>query len=160
MAKFCTYCGAEVNENAVICTKCGCPIPKLDNYNDDFGQKIEVIDVISKRIRTNGIIWIAVGLLQIFLGIFINWILIIVGVLNLISSSQDLKYSKTFPKNPVGIVSKVEPLILPIIVLIYNFFIGGVIGVVGSIYYLVAVRGYVLENKQIFCEIEKKHNLE
>ena len=28
MAKFCTHCGSEVNENATVCLKCGCAIPR------------------------------------------------------------------------------------------------------------------------------------
>ena len=26
MAKYCTHCGSEVNENAVVCINCGCPV--------------------------------------------------------------------------------------------------------------------------------------
>lgn len=26
MSKFCSYCGAEVNDNAVVCIKCGCAV--------------------------------------------------------------------------------------------------------------------------------------
>ncbi len=26
MAKYCTHCGSEINENAVVCIKCGCAI--------------------------------------------------------------------------------------------------------------------------------------
>lgn len=148
MARYCTYCGNEVNENAVVCVKCGCAIPQVNN-------KPSVVDVVSKRIKTNGIIWIVVAAIQILLGLVGAWFLLLVGVLNLVSSIQDLKYSKAFPKNPTGIIAKVKPLAGPIITLIYNLLIGGVIGVIGSVYYLVAVRGYVLENEQAFLEIER-----
>ena len=47
-----------------------------------------------------------------------------------------------------------KPLTGPIITLIYNLLIGGVIGVAGSIYYFAAVRGYVMENEQAFLELE------
>ena len=30
MAKYCTHCGNEVNEDAVICIHCGCEIPKSE----------------------------------------------------------------------------------------------------------------------------------
>ncbi|MDO4757371.1 MAG: zinc ribbon domain-containing protein, partial [Parabacteroides sp.] len=156
MARFCTHCGNEVNENAVVCVKCGCAIPNTNTYSNSFVKTNSVVDVISQRIKTNGIIWIVIGVIQIILGISVNWLLLIVGVLNLISSIQDLNYSQSFPKNPVGIVAKVKPLTSSIITLIYNLLIGGVIGVAGSIYYLVAVRGYVLENERTFCEIENQ----
>lgn len=156
MARFCTHCGNEVNENAVICVKCGCAIPDTKAYGHNFTQRNSVVDVISQRIKTNGIIWIVIGAIQIILGLSVNWLLLIVGILNLISSIQDLNYSQSFPKNPVGIVAKVKPLTSAIITLIYNLLIGGVIGAAGSIYYLVAVRGYVLENERTFCEIENQ----
>ena len=66
MARYCTYCGNEVNENAVVCVKCGCAIPQANNqtgqrFSQTYG-KPSVVDVISKRIKTNGIIWIVVAL--------------------------------------------------------------------------------------------------
>lgn len=158
MARFCTHCGNEVNENAVVCIKCGCAIPRAQPFTSSqatpFPAPQDIVNTISQRIHTNGIIWIVIGAIQILLGIAGNWIILIVGVLNLISSIQDINYSKSFPANPVGIVSKVKPLTGPIITLIYNLIIGGVIGVAGSIYYFVAVRGYVVENEQAFLEIE------
>ena len=65
-----------------------------------------------------------------------------------------MQYSKTLLENPTGIVAKFEPLTGPIITLIYNLIIGGVIGVVGSIYYFVAIRNYVMENKRSFCDLD------
>lgn len=159
MARYCTYCGNEVNENAVVCVKCGCAIPQVSNITAHGFQPIygkqSIIDVISNRIKTNGIIWTVIAGIQIFLGLFGAWPFLIVSILNLVSSIQDLKYSKKFPQNPAGIVAKVKPLAGSIITLVYNLLIGGVIGVIGSIYYLVAVRGYVLENEQAFLEIER-----
>ena len=65
-----------------------------------------------------------------------------------------MKYSKTLHENPTGIVAKFEPITGPVITLIYNLIIGGVIGVVGSIYYFVAIRNYVMENKQFFVSLD------
>ena len=168
MAKFCTHCGNEVNENAVVCVKCGCAIPKTQTFTNGqstqfsqgtpFSSNPNIVNTISQRIQMNGIIWIVIGAIQIILGIFANWVMLIVGVLNLISAMQDINYSKSFSLTPVGIVNKVKPLTGAIITLIYNLLIGGVIGVAGSIYYFVAVRGYVLENEQAFLEIENLHN--
>ncbi len=34
--KFCQHCGSEINENAVVCVKCGCSVsnmPAVDNTN-------------------------------------------------------------------------------------------------------------------------------
>ena len=84
--------------------------------------------------------------------------MLIVGVLNIISSIQDMKYSKILLENPTGIVAKFEPITGPIITLVYNLVIGGVIGVVGSIYYFVAIRNYVMENKQFFASLDAENN--
>lgn len=158
MARFCTHCGNEVNESAVVCIKCGCAIPREQPFTSrqtsPFSPSQDIVNTITQRIHTNGIIWIVIATIQILLGVFANWIFLIVGVLNLVSSIQDINYSKSFPLNPIGIVSKMKPLTGPIITLIYNLLIGGVIGVAGSIYYFVAVRGYVMENEQGFLELE------
>lgn len=161
MARYCTYCGNEVNENAVVCVKCGCAIPGASTHSSQGGYThvtpVSIVDTITQRIKTNGIIWIVISAIQILLGIFLNWTFLIVGVLNLVSSIQDLKYSKEFPNRPVGIVAKVKPIATAIVVLVYNLIVGGIIGVAGSIYYFVAVRSYVLENEQAFLEIENQY---
>ena len=84
--------------------------------------------------------------------------MLIVGVLNIVSSIQDMQYSKTLLENPTGIVPKFEPIVRPIITLVYNLVIGGVIGVVGSIYYFFAIRNYVMENKQFFESLDAEKN--
>ncbi len=158
MARYCTYCGNEVNENAVVCVKCGCAIPGTSTRSGQAGYtpSASLVDTITQRIKTNGIIWIVIAVIQILMGILWNWTFLIVGMLNLFSSIQDLNYSKVFPNNPVGIVAKIKPLGGAIVTLVYNLVVGGIIGVAGSIYYLVAVRGYVLENEQAFMEIENQ----
>ena len=82
----------------------------------------------------------------------------IIGVLNIISAVQDMEYSKTLLEKPNGIVAKFENLTGPVITLVYNLVIGGIIGVVGSIYYFLAIRNYVMENKQIFASLDAENN--
>ena len=168
MAKFCPNCGSQANDNAFFCMRCGCAIHTTQPFtetqftqytrNNHFTQIQSIVSIISQRINTSGMIWLVIGALQILLGIFMNFNLLIVGIFNLATSIQDIKYSKTFPLYPVGIVNRVKPLTSSIISLIYNLIIGGVIGVAGSIYYFVAVRGYVLEHEQEFLAIENQHN--
>lgn len=153
----CPQCGSEMNEKTVVCIKCGCAIPNTDTYRD--GKTIEndsIVRGVSQRIKINGIIWVVIGITQILWGLFVNWYVLVVGVMNIVSAVQDLNYSRLFPQNPVGIVDKVKPLVSSIVVLAYNLFFGGVIGVTGSVYYLVAVRGYVVENEKLFLEIENQ----
>lgn len=156
--KYCTHCGKELLDEAVICMGCGCAV---DGYNKKIlnNQSVDgttLLNTLSQRLNTNGIIWLVIGILQILVGIFINWFLLIVGVLNIISSVQDMNYSKTLLENPTNIVARFESITGPIITLLYNLIIGGVVGVVGSIYYFLAIRNYVMENKQFFSRFDTK----
>ena len=158
--KYCTHCGKELLDEAVICVGCGCAVDRqsvqmADNMPVDGTA---LLNTLAQRLNTNGIIWLVIGILQILGGLFINWFLLIVGVLNIVSAIQDMNYSKTLKVNPVGIVAKFEPIAGPVITLIYNLVIGGVIGVVGSIYYFVGIRNFVMENKQYFASLDKANN--
>ncbi len=157
--KYCTHCGKELLDEAVVCVGCGCPAGEqnLQAATESSFDGSALLNTLSQRLNTNGIIWLVIGILQILGGIFINWFLLIVGVLNIISSIQDMQYSKTLSENPSGIVAKFEPVAGPVITLVYNLIIGGVIGVVGSIYYFVAIRSFVMENKQYFGKFDNEN---
>lgn len=157
--KYCTHCGKELLDEAVICVGCGCAVEgqNTQTFNNPLVDGTELLNKLSQRLNTNGIIWLVIGILQILGGIFINWFLLIVGVLNIISSIQDMQYSKTLLEKPNGIVAKFEPLTGPIITLIYNLIFGGLIGVIGSIYYFLAIRNYVVENKQFFASFDMEN---
>lgn len=149
--KFCSKCGKEMIDEAAFCPDCGCAVggtaPQAQKNSADL------LNTLAQRLNTNAIIWIVIGALQILGGLFLSYFLAIVGALNIFSSINDLNYSKTLHENPTGIVEKFEPLIGPIITLGYNLVFGGVIGAVGSIYYLLAIRSFVLENRQQFIEM-------
>ena len=153
--KYCMHCGKELMDEAVICVGCGCAVGGQGQpaYSVTSDSNM-LLNTLAQRLNTNGIIWLVIGILQVIGGLFVNWYLLIVGVLNIISSVQDMKYSKTVLENPTGIVAKFEPITGPVITLIYNLLIGGVIGVVGSIYYFVAIRNYVMENKLFFASLD------
>ncbi len=151
--KYCTYCGEKLFDEAVVCPNCGCPVdrqnvPTTNSMSPDGGV---LLNTLSQRININGIIWFVIGVLQILGGVFINWVLLVVGVLNIISAVQDMQYSKTLFEKPSGIVAKFESLTGPVITLLYNLVVGGVVGVAGSIYYFLAIRNYVMENKLFFA---------
>ena len=150
--KFCTHCGKELFDEAVICPGCGCavgttPVPVT--------AKNDLLTKLSERVKMNAIIWLVIGVLQVIIGLCGTWLPLIVGVLNLISAVKDMTYSKTVLENPNGIVKNFESLTSPVITLVYNLVIGGVIGVVGSIYYFVGLRGFVMENKNAFLALEQ-----
>jgi len=146
--KYCSHCGNEMMDEAVVCVKCGCSASLNNNIT---GNQSNLVQQLSDRVKINGIIWLVIGILQVLLGLTVNWVLLIVGALNIVSSVQDLNYSKSVIDSPIGIVDKFKPLTGPIIVLAYNLIFGGLIGVVGSIYYLVGVRNFVLSNENSFA---------
>lgn len=154
--KYCTHCGKELLDEAVICVGCGCMAGerKIQTENKGAFDRVMLLNTLSQRVNTNGIIWLVIGILQILGGIFLDWFLLIVGVLNIVSSAQNMQYSKTVLENPSGIVAKFETVAGPVIVLIYNLIIGGVIGVAGSVYYFAAIRSYVMENRSAFASFD------
>lgn len=141
--KYCTKCGKELLDDAVICMGCGCMTD--DCIAAGKGSDNALVKKLSEKIYTDAIIWLVIGALQILSGVFL-----IVGVLNILSAVNDMKYSKTVLEDPSGIVERYEPITMPIIVLAYNLVFGGLIGVIGSIYYFVAIRSFVMENKTEF----------
>lgn len=145
---FCQKCGKEIHDEAVICVGCGCPT------NNRAAADPNILDTFCQRLKINAIIWLVIGSIQILLGSFTQWFIMIVGALNIITSIQDMGASSKFRTNPAGILARTKPLAGPIITLVYNLVIGGVIGVAGSIYYLVAIRNYVLENEAAFAQME------
>ncbi len=177
---FCRRCGKQINETANFCPYCGdkqiytnfsefvtnthtFQAPRIQSYfiphsryDSLYFQKL--VDTVSQRIKTNAVIWIVLATLQILFGLSGNIPIIVIGLLNLTSAVRDIRVSKKFTQKPVGIVNEVKPLVGSVINIIFNFFIGGFFGVIGTIYYLVAIRGYVLENEQAFLELEKAFN--
>lgn len=153
--KYCTHCGKELFDEAVICVGCGCAVndQNIMAVKNLSSAGTALLNTLSQRVNTNGIIWLVIGILQILGGLFINWFLLIVGALNVISSIQDMQYSKTLQEDPTGIVERYEPLAGPIITLVYNLIFGGIIGVVGSIYYFVQIRSFVMQHKEVFSAI-------
>lgn len=151
---FCTHCGKEISSQAAVCVNCGCAVKKNFIAGEPTKSPEELLKDLSEKMKINAIIWICIAAVQIIAGIYLYWILIIPGVLNIISGIMDLKYSKDVLANPTGIVEKFEPLVSPIITLAYNAVIGGVIGIAGSLYYLLVIRKMVIDNKPAFEEIE------
>ena len=72
MAKFCTRCGNEVNENAEICIKCGCRIEQ-SNLTPKKEEKIQVSLIL-------GIIGIVFAWLFALVGHITSIIGIVLGI--------------------------------------------------------------------------------
>ena len=152
---FCTNCGKEISANAVVCLNCGCSVSSAPLIQNKVASN-ELVNKLSKRLKINAVIWFCVAALQIIAGLTYNWILLIPGVLNILSACLDLKHSNDFFSYRNGIIKEYEPLVGPIITAVYNLIIGGVVGVAGSVYYFVAIRQFVLDNRQAFEALESE----
>ena len=154
--KYCTKCGRQIHDEAVICVGCGARVE--DAYGKNFFDKSQVseessdglVNTLSTRYNTYGIIWLVIGIIQI-----VSVACIPVGIWNLYAAYTNIKYSKAIKHNPTNIVASHTPVTGAVICLIINLLFGGIIGVAGSIYYFIAIRGLVMENKNAFLSIEK-----
>ena len=148
--KYCQHCGTQLPDDASFCLKCGYPTTQAPVNHQQV-----MINTLSSRLKINGIIWIVIACLQILIGLNSIWTLLLIGVLNIITAVNNINSGKNILTNPKGIVAAYEPIVAPIITLVYNLILGGVIGVLGSLYYLIFIRGYVMENKQQFLAMEQ-----
>ena len=178
--KFCNYCGAQLRDDARFCGNCGKEAGKVygepkseattnaDGFRSEGAtytarktvtnnseKHREIVTTLSSRLRMNGIIWFIIAGIQIVIGLCGTWAPLIVGVLNIISAINDLKLSKQVLVNQSGLVKGFEPMTSTIITLVYNAVVGAVIGIGGSMYYMFAIRKYVLDNKEAFLEMEE-----
>ncbi len=154
---FCKNCGKEIKNNSSHCSECGVEVTSNSNVSSALSNtQNNLINELISKIKINAIIWLAIAAVQIILGLLINWMFLIIGVLNIISAIKDIQYINTISSKPVGIVKKYKPITEPIITLVYNLIFGGVIGVAGSIYYLLAIRTFVVNNEQAFNQIESE----
>lgn len=74
---FCKFCGNELNENAVVCTKCGCPITtdnKKEKKSTRNNDTIAESSVLTKT--TNILSYISIALIVFS---FFFWCLSVVG---------------------------------------------------------------------------------
>lgn len=144
--------------------------PQRDDY--PFYPYINLLSDLSKRVKANGIIWIVIASLQYLAGLiflvaalgnygssygitnfFEALIVLAIAVLNTVGAVKDFRFSRDLFYYPAEILPRYEPIGGFIATLLYNLFLGGILGVAGSIYGLV-VRGFVLSYKPAFVEIE------
>lgn len=165
MMAFCMNCGKPLADNERFCMGCGTPAGAAPGAQPPQAapttppqatfDRQTLLNTLSQRLNTGAVIWIVIGVLQLVVGFLWSWWTAIVGVLNIVSSIKDMDYAKKIFTNQNGIVATFEPVAGPIITLVYNVLVGGIIGVIGSIYYFVGIRSYVLENQAAFRAMEQ-----
>lgn len=147
--KFCTKCGQQIHDEAVICVHCGCQIASAAAPQEPKKDKKLVI-TLSQKLDTYGTVAIAIGIFQILtlVGLFM-------GVMNIYAGITNKKSAKLLLDDPRDIIKRYSPAGGPILLLVFNLFLGAFIGIIAVIYWMVAVRGYVLDNREEFERIDR-----
>lgn len=181
--KYCVHCGKELLDEAVICPGCGCetgyrrlaPARKTDYWVADLSRKIRIYGIFWIILASFQILFFLILLVLSQLPVFRQssksfWFVGIIGVLNLIAAIKEVRYSGKIQRDPSGIVRKFEPLAGAVVELIWNAgvalgglidggLLSGLICGVGaglSIYYLAGIRGFVMRNRKVYEEYDRK----
>ncbi len=120
--KYCMKCGRQLPDDAAFCCACGCvtdsgTAPKTNDAQAAANPGTELLQTLSRRIQTNGIIWLVIGIVQLAMGVYFYyegymWLLI-VAALNVWGGIADCRYSQTVRSDPRGIVDRFKPLFRP-----------------------------------------------
>jgi uncharacterized membrane protein len=115
----------------------------------------QLAKTLSERAQISAILWLIIGIIQV-----ISLAGVICGAWNIYCAYCRFKQSKAVLTPYPGLVQSYDKWMTNIIVsIVINVLLGGVIGVAAAIFDLLAIRGYVLENKQTFEEMEADPSL-
>lgn len=107
-----------------------------------------VTKTLSEREKVSAIVWLVIGVLQC-----LTLACIIAGAWNIYASIRRLKHSQAVLRPWRGIVRSYDNWLPGIIKgFVINLLLGGGFGILGCLYDLFLVRGYVLSNKDVFAE--------
>ena len=115
----------------------------------------QCVKTLSEREKISAILWMVIGAIQIltFVGVFC-------GAWNIYCAYCRFKQSKAVLTPYPGLVKSYDNWMTSIIIsLVINLLLGGVIGAGAAIFDMIGIRGYVLENKDTFEELEADPSL-
>ena len=164
---YCGKCGSQTEEGAVFCGKCGAPVnqnaPQPEPYTapsaGNLAANRQLLIKLSERIKISAIIWIVIGIAQALTILGCAVPVALLGVYNIYVGIRNLKYGQTILTNPVCIVAGQESLAMPILSLVVNLLLGGMIGCVGALYDIICIRGLVMDNKDAFLQMEREASM-
>lgn len=137
-------------DEAVMCVHCG--TMQEEYYAKERQESQELLKSLSSRLKINGIIWLVVGILQALSGVFI-----LTAIWNIVNAINDFNFSGKVLREPYNLVERYKPAGGAVLVLIWNIIFGGIVGIAGSIYYFIGIRGFVLENQDYFNSLNEEY---
>ena len=179
--KYCSKCGKQILDEAVICVHCGCAVNNaFSNRNSEKEKEEEYEDALNRlenKLHTTNTWWTVIYCIQfaiaalIFIaGIFTcieeeefaifpiyivaSMVFFLIGVFNLSMTQKSVEFLNRIKREPTKIVEYFEPAGGAITDLILNILFGFIFGMVGSILHL-CTRSFVMNNRRTFKEIEK-----
>ena len=180
-ARFCPFCAAPIGKTQQTSSQIGAP-PTYRQYGAS-AQK-SVIQTISGREKLVAVFWLVVAILQAIFAIiylfaafvvgeyFISFaVLSVISILNFREVYTGFKFSNRILSDPTGILQRyrnmgtfIGTLIWNLIVLIFAildssalFVLVGLLGVAVSIFNIVGLRGYILQNAPELERLEMEY---
>lgn len=143
MLKYCGDCGSQLNNG--VCPKCGNSYPTVYESHLLSKYRKDVINRILVHIIINCLIWLVIGILQIYTYQYITGVWNIVICLYGIFSSYDIKqHTELF-------IQKWDRSIISILVFcIINLLLHSVLGFILNLHMLY-IRYIINKNKMILC---------
>lgn len=126
---YCTNCGKEVNDNAVICVNCGVPVRGAYNpyaSQPPYAQPFSRIPVEPKRVNGFGITGLVLGILSFFMGVYFCIFPILGLVFSIIGTSLRKKFNSCNGLAIAGLVLSILTLLFWGIILIMAIGMGNV----------------------------------
>lgn len=148
---FCTKCGANLPDDAELCTQCGAAIGGQQTRNSNpippmaSGEEENAVKRIRDNAKLCAILWIVVGGIQC-----LSCVGIIAGVWNIVIGVRELKAVENIVLGNRAVYDNYDKSMTIIIIgAVINFMLGGLIGCALSAfeYY---IRDQVIKNRKAF----------
>lgn len=156
---YCKSCGATISNNDGYCESCGVKLTSVGQLGSEGGGVVilpnETTGWLSRRVQANGVVWLLIAIYQILAGIPLavagyGVLMIACGIWNIVQSVKDVKFAKQIRAcDNVDLARSIIRAIDrsksgTIVFLFINLFLGGVLGVIGCIFWL-ALRSKALD---------------